>query len=97
MHIEGHKQLCKTLFHFLYTRYTGHTVGELVETPWTAEKLTGGSMRHMNDGHRHDTLDDFHGFWNWLKVQKLGELGFTVYYTNSVNSNRRNDRNLPED
>uniref|UniRef100_A0A0W0G7J1 Uncharacterized protein n=1 Tax=Moniliophthora roreri TaxID=221103 RepID=A0A0W0G7J1_MONRR len=26
----------------------------------------------MNDGHRHDTLDDFHGFWNICKVQKLG-------------------------
>ncbi|KAK7027904.1 hypothetical protein VNI00_015120 [Paramarasmius palmivorus] len=72
LHIESHGHACKACYHFDYTRNVGRTNGELVETPWSSEKLTGGSTRHMNDGHRHDTLDDFHGFWNFCKVQKLG-------------------------
>uniref|UniRef100_A0A0W0FSV4 Uncharacterized protein n=1 Tax=Moniliophthora roreri TaxID=221103 RepID=A0A0W0FSV4_MONRR len=73
MHIEGHRSECKTCYHFEHTHHVGHTNGELVETPWSHEKLTGGSTQHMNDGHRHDTLDDFHRFWNFCKIQKLGE------------------------
>jgi len=23
-----------------------------------------GSTKEMNDGHQHDALDDFHGYWN---------------------------------
>ncbi|KAG7097693.1 hypothetical protein E1B28_005018 [Marasmius oreades] len=71
-HIDGHNDDCKAKYHFAYTRFVAMTIRELVETPWAVEKLTGGSTRHMNDGHRHDTLDDFHGFWNWQKYQKLG-------------------------
>ncbi|KAL0062951.1 hypothetical protein AAF712_010172 [Marasmius tenuissimus] len=71
-HIDGHGDDCKKKYHYAYTKFVAMTIGELVETPWAVEKLTGASTQHMNDGHRHDTLDDFHVFWNWLKVQKLG-------------------------
>jgi hypothetical protein len=26
----------------------------------------------MNHGHRHDTLNDFHNYWNWNKLRGLG-------------------------
>ncbi|KAK1217474.1 hypothetical protein PQX77_019863, partial [Marasmius sp. AFHP31] len=71
-HIDGHGDDCKKKYHYAYTRFVAMSIGELVETPWAVEKLTGGMTRHVNDGHRHDILDDFHAFWNWLKVQKLG-------------------------
>ncbi|KAK7016791.1 hypothetical protein VNI00_018800 [Paramarasmius palmivorus] len=73
LHIEGHGVSCKACYHYDYTRHVGCTNGKMVETPWSPEKLTRGSTRQMNDGHRHDTLDDFHGFWNFCKVQKLGK------------------------
>lgn len=72
VHIDGHGDDCKKKYHYAYTRFVAMTIGELVETPWAVEKLTGGSTRQMNDGHRSDTLDDFHGFWNWLKLQRFG-------------------------
>ncbi|EEB92637.1 hypothetical protein MPER_08823, partial [Moniliophthora perniciosa FA553] len=73
LHIEGHGHLCKACYHWEHTRHTGRGNGELVETPWVPEKLTGNSTRHMNEGHRRDTLDDHHGFWNFCKIQKLAE------------------------
>ncbi|KAK1226180.1 hypothetical protein PQX77_010857 [Marasmius sp. AFHP31] len=71
-HIDGHGDDCKKKYHYAYTKFVAMTIGELVETPWAVEKMTAAMTRQMNDGHRHDILDDFHGFWNWLKVQKLG-------------------------
>ncbi|KAK1233862.1 hypothetical protein PQX77_002964 [Marasmius sp. AFHP31] len=71
-HIDGHNDDCKMKYHYAYTKFVGMTIGELIETPWAMEKLIGGSTMHMNDGHRHDVLDNFHNWWNWLKVQKIG-------------------------
>ena len=28
----------------------------------------------MNNGHRHDMLDEYHGYWNWTKTHQLGML-----------------------
>uniref|UniRef100_A0A0W0FE61 CxC2-like cysteine cluster KDZ transposase-associated domain-containing protein n=1 Tax=Moniliophthora roreri TaxID=221103 RepID=A0A0W0FE61_MONRR len=72
LHIKGHGHMCKACYHFEYTCHVGRTNRELVKTPWSSEKLTGGSTHYMNNGHRHNTLDDFHRFWNFCKVQKLG-------------------------
>ncbi|KAL0567166.1 hypothetical protein V5O48_014831 [Marasmius crinis-equi] len=71
-HIDGHNDDCKAKYHYAYTMFVAMTIGEIIETPCAAEKLTGGMTQHMNDGHRHDTLNDFHNFWNWCKVQLMG-------------------------
>ncbi|KAK1228972.1 hypothetical protein PQX77_007982 [Marasmius sp. AFHP31] len=69
---ELHKDKCKMKFHYAYTKFIGMTVGKLIKTPWAMEKLTAGSTMHMNNGHRHDILDDFHNWWNFSKLQLLG-------------------------
>ncbi len=73
MHILGHKDDCQYRFALQYTRGVGLTHGETVEHPWAEGNQTGGSTKEMNGGHRHDSLDAFHNFWNYCKLQKLRE------------------------
>lgn len=82
MHILGHKDDCQYRFALQYTRGVGLAHGETVEHPWAEGNQTGGSTKEMNAGHRHDSLDAFHNFWNWSKLQKLGKLNicpFQIY------------------
>jgi hypothetical protein len=67
MHIYRHQLACQVAFALGYTKFAGQTVGELIETGWSEGDLTAGSTKEMNHGHRHDSLDDFHNFWNYLK------------------------------
>lgn len=53
-----------------YRPYYGETYGEMIETSWAEQNQTAGSTKKQNDGHRHDTLDDFHGYWNWTKLDR---------------------------
>lgn len=71
MHIQGHKDNCMYRFSLNYMQCCRRTPGEMVETCWVEGNQTGASTREMNAGHRHDMLDDFHGDWNWRKVQKM--------------------------
>ncbi|KAF6742705.1 hypothetical protein DFP72DRAFT_790275, partial [Ephemerocybe angulata] len=45
----------------------GRLHGEGIEPSWAETKQSGGSTQHMNHGHRHDTIIDFHNYWNWRK------------------------------
>ncbi|KAJ3561045.1 hypothetical protein NP233_g10438 [Leucocoprinus birnbaumii] len=61
MHIHGHNSKCQLEHSLVYQKYSGMTYGEGIESAWSEQ----------NHGHRHDTLDDFNGFWNWTKLIQL--------------------------
>ncbi|TFK58985.1 hypothetical protein BDN72DRAFT_781357, partial [Pluteus cervinus] len=46
--------------------------GEKIETSWAEQNQSAGSTKQQNAGHRHDSLDDIFGFWNWNKLITLG-------------------------
>ncbi|KAF6750008.1 hypothetical protein DFP72DRAFT_851984 [Ephemerocybe angulata] len=71
MHIKNHIVACQQLWSFNYLRHSGETCGEMIETSWSDLNQASGSTREQNDGHRHDTLDDFMGYWNWKKFQGI--------------------------
>ena len=68
-HVRGHLILCQVLWAFKYIKYSGETYGEMIET--SEQNQTAGSTKEQNDGHRHDTLDDFCGYWNWTKYHQM--------------------------
>jgi hypothetical protein len=72
MHIKNHIEACQLLWAFNYLGYSGETCGELIETGWSEGNQVAGSTKEMNDGHRHDMLDEYHGYWNWTKMHRLG-------------------------
>jgi hypothetical protein len=43
-------------------KYSGETWGENIESGWAEQNQTAGSMKEQNDGHWHDSLDDYFGF-----------------------------------
>ena len=71
MHIKGHVLYCQLLWSFNYLPYSGETCGEMIETGWAENNQTAGSTKEMNEGHRHDALDDFFGYWNWTKFHEM--------------------------
>ncbi|KDQ18432.1 hypothetical protein BOTBODRAFT_171279 [Botryobasidium botryosum FD-172 SS1] len=71
LHIQGHTDDCMYRHSLNYMECCGRTHGEVVETCWAEGNQAGVSTREMNAGHRHNALDDFHGDWNWRKVQKM--------------------------
>ena len=73
MHINNHREDCIYRHSFNYTPGVGCTCGEGIETTWAEANQTAGSTKKENNGHRHDSLDDFHGYWNWEKVVRMGE------------------------
>jgi hypothetical protein len=88
-HIRGHLLLCQVLWVFKYIKYSGETYGEMIETGWAEQNQTAGSTKEQNDGHRHDTLDDFFGYWNWTKYHQTSMspyIYFTISKVNHVNS-----------
>ncbi|KAJ7594166.1 hypothetical protein C8J56DRAFT_1043935 [Mycena floridula] len=74
LHILGHKLSCQREFNLNYTSGAGRTDGEGVERPWANIGPVATSTREMGGGHRHDTLDDHWGDWNWRKLVGLVKL-----------------------
>jgi hypothetical protein len=74
MHIGNHKDDCMYRYSFNYTDCVGCTCGEGIETTWAEANQTAGSTKKENRGHRRDTLDDFHSYWNWQKVVNMGKI-----------------------
>lgn len=73
MHLAlGHEEDCQYRFSLNYMRNCGRTTGEIIETLWAPAKKAGATTREMNAGHRHETLDAYHGNWNWRKTQHQG-------------------------
>lgn len=72
MHIRGHGLECQINHSFYYKNYSGMTCGEGIESSWSEQNHAANSTKELNEGHRHNTLDDFNGYWNWCKVIQLG-------------------------
>ncbi|KAJ3560759.1 hypothetical protein NP233_g10624 [Leucocoprinus birnbaumii] len=71
MHIHGHNRSCQLKHSLVYQKYSGMTYGEGIESAWSEQNHAAASTKEQNRGHRHDTLDDFNGFWNWTKLIQL--------------------------
>jgi Kyakuja-Dileera-Zisupton transposase len=72
MHVKNHVELCQLLWAFDYIPHSGSTHGEMIETGWAITNEAAGSTKEMNDGHRHDTLDDNLNYYNWTKFHRIG-------------------------
>lgn len=71
LHIRGHEEICQLTFSFTYTRFSGMTCGEGIESAWAEQNHAAGSTKGQSTGHRQDTLDDFNAYWNWTKLHRL--------------------------
>ena len=72
LHIHGHNDDCQYQYSLSFAEGVGQTHGEGIETCWAEQNQTGGMVKEMNKGHRHDTLVNFSSDWNWLKIQQMG-------------------------
>jgi hypothetical protein len=72
MHVKNHVELCQYLWAFKYIPYSGETAAELIEGSWGENNAAAGSTKEQNEGHRHDSLDDFFGHWNFKKIRQIG-------------------------
>ncbi|KAJ7595288.1 hypothetical protein C8J56DRAFT_1115038 [Mycena floridula] len=79
VHIVSHIKRCHALFLANTTESAGRACSDNIEQPFVETKTTGGSTKHMNGGHRHDVLDDFHNFWNYKKMTDMGRSLATRY------------------
>jgi hypothetical protein len=73
LHVHNHLSVCQYKWAFKYLLHSGNMCGEIVETGWAEQNQTAGSTKRMNDGHRHDTIDDFCGYWNWSKLVHISK------------------------
>lgn len=71
LHIQNHKDYCMYRFGSAYLRWLGHFYGETAEHYWAELNQVGTHTRQMNSGHRHDTINDHHGDWNWKKMANM--------------------------
>ncbi|KAG6806094.1 hypothetical protein H0H92_012730 [Tricholoma furcatifolium] len=72
-HLPPHKVECHGPFALNYTSGVGRTDGEGVERNWSWLNGAAPSTSQMGPGARHDTLDDFMGYWNFRKTVDLGD------------------------
>ncbi|KAF9442593.1 hypothetical protein P691DRAFT_798157 [Macrolepiota fuliginosa MF-IS2] len=56
---------------FVYKPHSGMTCGKGIESTWSKQNHAATFTKEQNPGHRHDTLDDFNGYWNWTKLHQL--------------------------
>ena len=73
LHIHGHRPACQAQYSLKYLFGSGQTDGEGIECTWAMMGPVATSTKEMGPGHRHDTLDDHWGYWNWLKLIRLGK------------------------
>lgn len=95
VHIMNHVLRCMALYSAPTTPNVGHLVVDSLEQRFSETKITGGSTKHMNPGHRHDTLDDYHNYWNWVKVLGFSKAVFThMSHANSVMQAKPSQSNM---
>ena len=68
-HLPAHIKACNLLFSFNLTPGIGWTDGEAPEWGWVNINPLVHSMKEIEPGTRHDTIDDHFGDWNWKKVR----------------------------
>lgn len=66
-HINGHGENCK-VFSLSFMDGIGHTCGEEVETTWAQMNALGTSVREMDPGACHETLNDQWCGGNFRKI-----------------------------
>ena len=81
-HAPAHKRECRYTFSLDYLEGTGRTDGEAVERTWSEQNGLALRTREMNEGHRHDTINDFHGHGNDRRTTTIGEP--TVFFMSRV-------------
>lgn len=75
LHIQNHKDDCMYKYGTAYLNMVGHFHAETAEHYWPSLNKLAANTKQMNAGHRHDTIIDHHGDWNWKKTTKMGEFG----------------------
>lgn len=71
LHIHSHGPKCQMNSSFTFTKFSGRTCGEGIESAWAEQNHAAGSTKEQSTGHRQDTLDDFNAYWNWTKLHRL--------------------------
>lgn len=71
LHVEGHKDDCMYRFSSAYKPNAGHFHGETAEQTWSEFNQLGGIIRQQSAGHRHDTISDHFGNWNFIKLIQI--------------------------
>lgn len=71
MHVKNHVVPCQQLWAFNFIKYSGETWGKNIEGGWAEQNQAAGSTKEQNEGHRHDTLNNFFGYWNWTKLHQM--------------------------
>ncbi|KAJ6573571.1 hypothetical protein DFH09DRAFT_1277149 [Mycena vulgaris] len=89
MHIHNHQDECEIMWNLNWLEHSACTVGEMIETGWAEQNLTAGSTKEQNDGHRHDSIDDTSGHWNWDKLIKLSTALVRLYRLCALEWRRR--------
>jgi hypothetical protein len=89
MHINGHKADCQIENSFTYEPHSGMTCGEGIESAWSEQNHAAAFTKEQNPGHRHDTLDDFNGYWNWTKLQRLCECIYYLFSLTFADDNKK--------
>ncbi|KAI6040184.1 hypothetical protein EDC04DRAFT_2867759 [Pisolithus marmoratus] len=70
-HLPAHIMPCQWKYSFNWTCRVGCTNSEVPECGWAHINPVGSSTKVMGPGHRHDTIGDFFGDWNWKKTIML--------------------------
>ena len=83
MHIQNHQERCMYLYSTAYIENAGHFHGETAEHQHPELNKLGGQVKQMNPGHRHDTLNMFHGIWNFIRIAMMCEFESLVHYTDT--------------
>ena len=71
-HAPAHKRECRYNFSLDYLEGSGRTDGEAVERTWSEQNGLALRTREMAEGHRHDTISDYHGQGNDRRCITLG-------------------------
>ncbi|KAJ7261480.1 hypothetical protein C8J57DRAFT_1634447 [Mycena rebaudengoi] len=79
MHIRNHVAECQSQWSTNFTEYVGFLIGELIEGSWAEMNQFAGSTKEQNHGHRHDSLDDGCGQWNWDKLINMAATLLKLY------------------
>lgn len=72
-HIRAHGAPCQQLFSLAFLLYAARTAGEEVETGWAHMNIASSSIQEMAPGHRHESLNDHWGGWNFHKTVTFSE------------------------
>ncbi|KAJ7059722.1 hypothetical protein C8F01DRAFT_1059095 [Mycena amicta] len=70
-HINGHGQFCQKKYQPAYFPCRAHFHGESAETIWPNLNAYGPSLRQMNAGARHDSINFAMDSWNRNKIIRL--------------------------